>query len=103
MYLVHDTDENCYVFLDDKPGPEFAGDVIEGVSLHDDKLAAPGWKHGNTAAKQVLTVAIDDPKAFRVFRHENELPAAGFRVIDASFAYDTSWTHYLSATGRGDL
>ncbi len=101
MYLVHDKELNCQVFLDDDPrSGGFEGPVIEGVSLEDDELEGPVWNHGDTRPEQLLAVAESDPKNFKVFKNDVEMKTAGYRAVGANYAYDTTWTHYLSATGR---
>ena len=103
MYLVHDAEMECDVFLDDDPrSAGFAGEVVEGVSLEDDELEGPVWDHGSTRPQLLLAVAADDPKKFKVFSSEDEVANAGYRTIATTYAYDTTWSRYLRATGRGE-
>ena len=77
MYLVHDAEMECDVFLDDDPrSAGFAGEVVEGVSLEDDELEGPVWDHGSTRPQLLLAVAADDPKKFKVFSSEDEVASA---------------------------
>ena len=76
MYLVHDTDLNYFVFLDDDPRPAgFTGEVQEGVSLEADEVGISEWSHGRARPEHVLSVADDDPRASRYFATK---PGAGF-------------------------
>ena len=99
MYLVHDSELGYYVFIDDDPrAGGFAGEVVEGVTLEVDELEVTTWNHGSTQPEQVLCVAQDDPKKYKVFRHK---AAAGYHLVGADYYWDTTWTHYqLVKSGR---
>jgi hypothetical protein len=92
MYLVHDTDLNYFVFLDDDPRPAgFTGEVQEGVALEADEVGVREWSHGRARPEHVLSVADDDPQRFKVFCDK---PGSGFHAVGADYVWDTTWTHY---------
>lgn len=98
MFLIHDRRlaMDNYVFTQTDPRTDgYKGEVIEGVTLDYDMNAIHHWPDGERRPDPQLGRDPKNPAHYKVFKFENELRAAGFRLIHSStpfLAY--SWSDY---------
>ena len=73
----------------------YTGPLEEGVTLEYDMSGVSVWRDGERRPCQALGVSTSDPRAYRVFKYEDEVAQAGYRHVASGcpFVFG-SWADY---------
>lgn len=100
MYLVKDTANATYVFVEEDPhfdqgAAETNGCVVEEVRLH--RVEAPGdWTPGVAESNLYLGRSPIASGEYRVFNSDVDCEIAGFEKLGTKFKSVRTWDQYLA-------
>jgi hypothetical protein len=94
MFLVRDHERGNLVFTHRDPISDgFTGEVKAGVTL-DSPQDMNDFPDGCSSSEDSVGVSPDDPKAFKVFRDDQDRRKAGYARLWGNAANFSSWKDY---------
>lgn len=96
MFLVRDTSllNTCVFTHIDPRHDRYTGPLEEDITLEIDDST---WREGERRPIQALGVSLTNPKSYRVFKHEDEVTPAGFKLVldRGPFVIFSNWQDYV--------